>query len=156
MNVKAEGMSNELTVSIRAPITRVWDALTTPALRKLWFFGVDTETDWKVGGAIVHRSRWQGRIYEDKGVVLAFDPPRLLSHTHWSAWSGRPDLPENYELVTYALAERNGVTELTVTEANLPSAEAGSTSRKNWLVGLRKLKHLTEKSRRRTAGGWML
>ena len=37
------------TTSIDAPIERVWRAITTPAELKQWFFGVDTEADWRRG-----------------------------------------------------------------------------------------------------------
>ena len=62
------------SVIIRAPIEDVWDALTTPELIKRWFFGVDTEADWQVGGPIVHRGEWQGKPYEDKGTVRLTGP----------------------------------------------------------------------------------
>ncbi len=138
--------SNEVTVCIKAPLARVWEALTTPVIIKQWFFGVDTETDWRVGSPVVHRGNWQGRDYEDKGVILAFEPPRLLAHSHWSPFSGRPDRPENYERVTFTLAERAGKTDLTIRESNLPSAQARSTSEKTWRMVLRNLKKLVEES----------
>ncbi len=55
-----EELTIEESISINAPITVVWEALTTPEVIKRWFFGVDTETDWKPGGPIVHRGEYQG------------------------------------------------------------------------------------------------
>lgn len=141
---KGSGLTTRTTVCIHAPVAKVWEALVTPGMIKQWFFGVDTETDWKVGSPLVHKGQWQGRTYEDKGVILAFEPPRLLSHTHWSVLSGLPDSPENYEQVTYALSERDGTTDLTVSEVNLPSPEARATSEKSWRTVLRNLKRLAE------------
>ncbi len=138
------GITARTTVCIHAPAARVWEALTKPDTIKQWFFGVDTVTDWRVGSSLVHRGQWQGKTYEDKGTILAFEPPRLLVHTHWSPFSGRPDSPENYERVTFALAERNGTTDLTVSEVNLPSEEAKAISEKNWRTVLRDLKKLAE------------
>ncbi len=138
------GFSNEITVCIKAPLAGVWNALTTPASIRQWFFGVDTETDWKVGSPIVHRGKWQGKDYADKGTILAFEPPRLLAHSHWSPLSGRPDRPESYEHVTFTLAERAGKTDLTIRESNLPSSEARSISAKTWRTVLRNLKRLME------------
>ena len=69
------------SIDIDAPAAKVWDAITKPALRKKWFFGVDTKTDWKVGSPIVHTGEWQGKPYTDKGVVKAFEPDKKLSHT---------------------------------------------------------------------------
>jgi carbon monoxide dehydrogenase subunit G len=42
------------SITIDAPITEVWRALTTPEIIKQWFFGVETETSWQVGGPIAH------------------------------------------------------------------------------------------------------
>jgi len=50
------GASSSITVD--APIEKVWRALTTPELIKTWFFGVDTESDWEAGSSIVHRGEW--------------------------------------------------------------------------------------------------
>jgi hypothetical protein len=39
-------------------------------------FGVDTETDWKVGSPLVHRGVYQGRPYQDKGEIIGSTPRR--------------------------------------------------------------------------------
>ena len=41
-----------------------------------------------------------------------------------------PDAPENYQEVTWELSARDGSTELTITERNLPSEEARAVSRR--------------------------
>ena len=71
-------LGTTISVTIRAPIEEVWNALTTPEQIKRWFFGVDTETDWQVGSPLVHRGEWQGKRYEDKSdpPVRAADAPR--------------------------------------------------------------------------------
>jgi uncharacterized protein YndB with AHSA1/START domain len=132
------------TVTIQAPIDDVWNALTTPTVIKRWFFGVDTETDWQIGGPLVHRGEWQGKPYEDKGTILRFEPPASLVHTHWSPASGLPDAPENYQEVRWSLAERDGGTELTIEETNLPSEEAKTISISGWEMVLNNLKELVE------------
>jgi uncharacterized protein YndB with AHSA1/START domain len=133
------------SITIHAPAAPVWAALTTPELIKQWFFGVDTVTDWQVGSPMVHKGVWQGKPYKDKGYILKIDPPRLLVHSHWSALSGLSDTPENYQQVTWVLSERDGNTELTVTEANLPSEETRSVSEQSWKIVLNNLKELLEK-----------
>jgi uncharacterized protein YndB with AHSA1/START domain len=141
-------MMSDLTVSnsttIEAPIEEVWKALTTPDLIKRWFFGVDTETDWKVGSPPVHRGEYHGKPYEDKGETVRFDPPKRLVHTHWSDLSGKPDSPEHYQEVTWALAERDGATELAITERNIPSEEGEAVSDESWRMVLKNLKELLE------------
>ncbi len=134
------------TTRIDAPVEAVWKALTTPEIRKQWFFGVDTETDWKVGSPLTHRGEYQGKPYEDKGEVLRFEPPKVLEHSHWSDTSGKQDRPENYQVVTWELADRNGATELNLRERNLPSEEAKATSEQAWEAALGSLKKVVEAS----------
>ena len=134
----------QASIMIDAPARRVWQALTTPDQIKQWFFGVDTETDWAEGSPIVHRGEYEGEPYEDSGTILTFEPPRLLVHTHWSSVSSLPNLPENHQEVSWALTERNGATELTVTEVNLPSEEAKATSEQGWKAALAGLRELLE------------
>jgi uncharacterized protein YndB with AHSA1/START domain len=132
------------SVTISASASDVWRALTTPELIKRWFFGVETRTDWKEGSPLVHTGEWRGRPYEDKGVIVRFEPEEALVHTHWSPVSGLPDRPENYQQVTWALAEEDGKTRLTVSEVNLPSEEAKALSEMSWATVLGNLKKLLE------------
>ena len=138
-------LSLSSSTTIDAPVDEVWRALTEPPLIKEWFFGVDTETDWTPGSPIVHRGEWQGTPYEDKGEIVRIDPPKLLVHTHWSDVSGTPDSPEHYQEVSWALDRRNGGTQLTVTERNLPSEEAKAVSEQSWGTVLDNLKGLLER-----------
>ena len=135
-------LSVSTSTRIEAPAQDVWNALTTPEVIKQWFFGVDTETDWTPGSPIVHRGDWQGKPYVDKGEIVRFEPPDLLVHTHWSDLSGKPDRPEHYQEVSWALAERDGATELTITERNLPSEEGKALSEQSWKAVLDNLKTL--------------
>ena len=136
------------TTTIDAPIERVWEAITTPSLIKEWFFEVDTESDWTVGSPLVHTGEYQGKPYVDKGEILRFQPPRLLEHTHWSEVSGKPDRPEQYQVVTWALSEHRDGTELRVSERNLPSKEAAETSESAWQMALGNLKEVVEQPSR--------
>jgi uncharacterized protein YndB with AHSA1/START domain len=139
-----EDLRTEDSITIEAPMTRVWEALITPTLIKRWFFGVDTVTDWSVGSPIVHRGEYQGRPYEDKGTILEIEPPHRLVHSHWSPVSGLPDEPQSYQRVTWELTEDDGGTELMISEVNLPSEEARTTSEKSWRMALENLKRLLE------------
>ena len=137
-------LATQVSTTIDARPAKVWEALTTPDLIKQWFFGVDTETDWAEGSPIVHRGEYQGRPYEDTGTIVKVDPERLLVHTHWSPVSELPDRPENYQEVSWGLSERDGQTELTVTEVNLPSEEAKAVSEQGWRTALAGLKDLLQ------------
>ena len=65
-------------------------------------------------------------------------------HTHWSDVSGTSDDPEHYQEVTWALTEREGATELMISERNLPSEEAKAVSEQGWKTALESLKALLE------------
>ena len=130
------------TVTIKAPKSKVWEALTTPRILKQFFFGADIVTNWKVGSPIIYKGEWEGKSYEDKGTVLVFEPEKILVTTHWSPLSGVPDSPENYHKVSYKLSDKNGGTEVTITQDNNASEEETRQSDQFWknlLDGLKKL-----------------
>ncbi|MGH9360804.1 MAG: SRPBCC family protein [Thermoanaerobaculia bacterium] len=132
----------EASVTIEAPISVVWDALVTPATIKGYMFGTTVESDWREGSPITWKGEWQGKPYEDKGVILDLEPERLLRYSHFSPLSGLPDTPENYHTVTIELAEQAGRTLVSLDQDNNPTEEAREHSAKNWrmmLEGLRKL-----------------
>jgi uncharacterized protein YndB with AHSA1/START domain len=92
------------TISINAPASKVWDALTKPNLIKQYLFGTEVTTDWQVGSPITYKGTWEGKAYEDKGRVIQIEPGKLLVSTFWSSLSGLPDIPENYKTVRYELS----------------------------------------------------
>jgi len=92
----------------------------------------------------VHRGEWKGKPYEDKGTVVAFEPPRLLKVTHYSPLSGLPDVPENYHTVTVELTGRGDATDVTLSQDNNPTDEAREHSEKNWKMMLDGLKKYVE------------
>ena len=132
------------STTINAPASRVWEALTKPELIKKYMFGTDVISDWKVGSPIVYKGEWQGKPFEDKGQILAFEPEKLLVSTHWSPLSGVPDLPENYHTVTYRLSESDGKTEVTIHQDKNASEEEKADSEANWKAILDGLKKLLE------------
>ena len=71
----------KVTTTINAPPSKVWDALTKPALIKRYLFGTEVTTDWKVGSPITYRGEWQGKTYEDKGKILEIEPGKRLAST---------------------------------------------------------------------------
>jgi uncharacterized protein YndB with AHSA1/START domain len=126
----------------KAPASTVWDALTRPELIKKYFFGTDTETDWKKGSPIFFRGTWEGKSYEDKGTILDIVPQKLIQYSYWSSFSGTEDIPENYANITYELAPAKDGTTLTITQDGIESKEKLDHSEVNWtqvMEGMRKL-----------------
>ena len=92
------------SVVIDAPAAAVWDALVDAKAIKQYFFGSTVISDWKKGSKIVWKGEWEGKPYEDKGVVLQVEPGKRLQYSHFSPLMGKPDTPENYHTVTIELS----------------------------------------------------
>ncbi|WP_406634475.1 SRPBCC domain-containing protein [Pseudarthrobacter quantipunctorum] len=120
------------SITVDAPSGRVWDVITDPAAAREFMFGAELATDWSVGGPISWRGTWEGKEFEDKGVVLDVEPGRRLVYTHFSALGGQEDKPENYHTLTWTLEDRGGRTLLVLSQDNNPSAEAAAHSKGMW------------------------
>lgn len=142
-------MTEELTatasVDIQTPASAVWSALTDPDKIRLYLFGTHTVCDWRVGSSITYSGEWEGKAYEDKGVILESVPGERLVMTYWSSFSGVADVPENYQKITYRLEGIAGGTRLTVVQENHRSREAQEHSQQNWRVVLDGLKKIVER-----------
>jgi uncharacterized protein YndB with AHSA1/START domain len=132
------------SIIVGAPASRVWQALVRPELVKKYLFGTEMTADWRVGGAITYRGQWEGKTYQDKGSVLAYEPEKRLRTTYFSSMSGLEDKPENYSTVTYELSEAGGRTTVTITQDNNPTPESAEHSGRNWQVVLEGLKKVVE------------
>jgi uncharacterized protein YndB with AHSA1/START domain len=91
------------SIEISASLEAVWDALTNPEKIKVYLFGTETVTDWKVGSPILFQGEYEGHTYKDKGNVLENKANELLKYNYWSGFSGLEDSPENYCIVTYKI-----------------------------------------------------
>jgi uncharacterized protein YndB with AHSA1/START domain len=96
---------------IRTTPEKLWAALTTAEFIKQYWFGMDIETDWKIG------SPWKlvfpdGRI-ADTGEILEFDPPRRLVLKWRNEF--RPELKaEGYARCSFELEGLEGAAKLTI------------------------------------------
>jgi uncharacterized protein YndB with AHSA1/START domain len=133
------------SVTIRAPLERVWDAITQPAIVKQYFFGTDLDTDWKVGSPVFFRGEWQGKGYEDRGTVLAYEPMKALAFNYWSSFSGTQDTPETRQIVRYQLDPVADGVRVTVEQSNVASQAIADHSAENWRGVLGGMKRLLEK-----------
>lgn len=132
------------SVTIDASRARVWDALVTPSSIKQYMFGTDVVTDWEEGGPIAWRGEWQGRAYEDRGIVLKCEAGRLLSYSHFSPLSGLPDEPESYHTVAVELTDQGEGTLVSLAQDNNATEQARAHSEKNWTMMLEALKQFVE------------
>jgi uncharacterized protein YndB with AHSA1/START domain len=131
-------------VTIAAPASAVWVALTDPAQIKEYMFGSTVETDWQPGSPITWSGEYDGHRYRDKGEIVTVDPPHVLEVTHFSPMSGADDLPENYHLLRYTLAPTVGGTHLVLAQDNNANEAAAAYARQNWQSMLAGLKRQVE------------
>lgn len=132
--------------TIHAPISKVWDGLTLPALVKQYFFGTELVTSWEPGTPIYFRGAWEGKSYEDKGTVLKFEPGKMLQYDYFSSWSDQEDRPENYQSITYRVKAKGNSTILTITQRNIETLDKKVHSVQNWSGLMLALKKLMEKN----------
>ena len=132
-------------ISINAPASKVWEALVTPAWIKQYMFGTNTISDWKVGSSIVFAGTWEGKEYKDKGTILKFEKEKVLEYSYWSGFSGLPDVPENYSIVTFELSSHGSQTTLSLIQNNFPDEKSMEHTGKNWEGVLQAMKGLIEK-----------
>ena len=107
-------------------------------------FGADVQSDWEEGSPITWSGEWQGKKFQDKGVILKIERDYALQYSHFSPLSGRPDTPENYHTVTVELSDASAQTRVMLTQDNNPTEAIQSESEKNWTMMLRGLKKVVE------------
>jgi uncharacterized protein YndB with AHSA1/START domain len=132
------------SATINAPSEKVWDALVNPDATVQYMFGTNVVSDWREGSPIIWQGEWQGRAYEDKGVILQLKPGRTLQYGHFSPLSGLPDKPESYHTVTIELSDEGDQTRVSLAQDNNPSEQAREHSEKNWQDMLTALKSYME------------
>ena len=116
----------ENTITINAPASKVWNALTNPQETKKYMFGCEALSNWKVGSPLLWQGHYEGKeVVFVKGTIVSINPPILLAYTTFDPNSKMEDIPENYLTVTYHLKENNGTTTLTVTQGDYATVAEG-------------------------------
>lgn len=136
------GASNTHTAVLRrtysAPVRRVFDAWTQPALLAKWFVpnerwtGAEAEIDLRVGGRYrITMRHSDGDAFIVGGMYKEVTPPTKLVFTF--VWEHNPMVDRVGEtLVTVDLKEHNGNTELTLTHEGFVSTEIASEHNLGW------------------------
>ena len=132
--------------TINVPVDKVWNALIHPEQIKKYMFGATVASDWKEGSKIFWKGEWEGKSYEDKGVILRLRPNRKLQYSHFSPLSGLDDIPENYHIVTIELTEKGKQTIISLSQDNNATEKEKEHSEKNWMMMLDNLKKLLEET----------
>ena len=140
------------SITINAPVSKVWDALVNPEQTQKYMFGCKATSDWKPGSVLT----WPG-VYEGKemvfvtGHVLQIEPERLLVYSVIDPNAPYEKTPENHLKVKYELKETAGGTELTVSQYGFEEAADGekryteiSNNGEGWNPILQEIKKLLE------------
>lgn len=136
------------SVTIHASTAQVWHALTMPDLMKKWMLTdveIEIITDWKVGSPMLLRGNMNGKDFENTGVVLQFEPERILRYSHLSSLSRLPDVPESYSIIEFKLTPTENQTTLALTLSNFPTESIYKHLTFYWNVTLEVLKRMVEK-----------
>ena len=134
----------QASTTIAAPAEAVWEALTNPDSIERYMFGAKVTTSWAEDTPIYWKGEYKGVAYEDKGIVLDFDPPNCLEFSHYSPLSGLPDIPTSYHTVMIKLEPRGKQTHVSLTQDNNADEKAKAHSQKNWEMMLGGLKTFVE------------
>ncbi len=89
------------SIDINSSADKLWDALTNPDKIKIYLFGTETISDWKIGSRIIFQGEYQGHKYKDKGNVLESKKNKTLKYDYWTSFSGLEDNQVNYSVITY-------------------------------------------------------
>jgi len=106
------GPKHVYEVYIRTTPQKLWDAITSPAFTRQYFYGTAVESDWKKGSKVTHRQQSGAPALE--GVVLEIDPPNKLVTTFSSVHEpkAKDDRPSR---VTWEITKMGDVCKLSLT-----------------------------------------
>ena len=137
----------EKHVSINAPRSDVWEALTNPASIPQWMGGpemrIEVISDWQVDTPIVITG-WHHAAFQNTGIILRFEPEHVLCYTHLSSLSRLPDEPQSYAHLCFALAPAATHTAVTLSIDNFPTEAIFKHLNFYWGTTIERLKRFVE------------
>jgi uncharacterized protein YndB with AHSA1/START domain len=137
----------EKQVIIDAPRSVVWAALTDPASIRQWMggaeLGIEFSTDWTVGGPLLITG-FHHVAFQNRGMILRFEPEQTLCYTHLDSLSRLPDEPQSYSTLCFTLATVPQ-TALTLTIDNFPTEAIYKHLNFYWGTTLEVLKRFVER-----------
>jgi len=134
------------TIVINSDPVDVWRALTEPQLMNQWMFESELEiiTDWKIGSPIIIKGSLEFSDFENKGILLKYEPKRILQYSHLSSLSALPDQFKSYTIIEFRLTPENGQTNLTLTLSNFPTRAIYHHFAFYWIITLDILRKFCE------------
>ncbi|HUP84572.1 MAG TPA: SRPBCC domain-containing protein [Acidimicrobiales bacterium] len=110
-------MEKIFEIYIRTTPEQLWEAITDPALRAKYHFGIEMECEWKAGSRLemTHRNA-PGLLGE--GEILEIDPPRRLVQTMRALW-GDDVKAEGFSRITWEIEQVEDSCRLTLVHDQL-------------------------------------
>lgn len=139
-------------IYIKTSPERLWDAITDPAQRAKYSFGVQTASDWTTGST--YRSGVPGMVEIAEGENVLVDPPRLLVQTFNAVWSDDVRA-QGTTRVTWEIEPVGDSCRLTVVHDQLPES-ANAELYGGWPMILSGLKTLLETGELLTTPGSLM
>jgi len=134
------------SIEINATCESVWDTMTNPEKIKVYLYGTETNTDWKVGSPIVFQGNYEGHVYNDKGNVLEVKENELLKYNYWSSMSGTEGKIENYFIVTYRIEQLSeGKVKFTWQQEGFPTEEKRKHTESGLCTMIEQIKEIAER-----------
>jgi len=133
------------SIDINVEPSRLWRALTDPAMIKQYLHGTETSTDWKMGSEIIFTGEYEGKKYRDRGIIGEIVENETLTYSYWSGFSGLEDKQENYSLITYNLKPKEqNITTFTWIQKGYADEESYNHSLTGMDAFLKKIKEVAE------------
>ena len=146
MNSIDNSLSVRKTIKINTDSSKVWDALTNPKMIKKYLFDTNVKSDWKIGSKILFDGNYQGKKFQDKGIIQKLEKEKLFQYVYLSEFSGLEDKDENYSVITFELNTENKMIKLIVTQKGFVDKKAQEHSDKGWNMVLRAIKNILEQN----------
>jgi len=108
-------------ITIKAPASRIFEALTNPEQRREWwsiegrFQATQFESDLRVGGKWSMSGIGFGKSFIIRGEYRTIEPPHVLAFTWLPDWQPNPA----ETLVRFDLTEKDGLTTVRLTHSGL-------------------------------------
>jgi uncharacterized protein YndB with AHSA1/START domain len=139
-------------IYIKATPERIWEAITDPAQRASYSFGVQTRSEWTTGSS--YRAGVPGVVDIAEGENVVVEPPHLLVQTFNALWSDDVKA-QGTTRVTWEIEQVGDSCRLTVVHDQLP-ASANAELYGGWPMILSGLKTLLETGELLTTPGSLM
>ncbi len=145
-----QSLISEHTVTIQAPVAKVWSVITNSETVEQFMLGMKPQTSWQLSAAMNWMGRHEGKEKDmAKGSITHLIPEALLEYTFFYGGYGYADIPGNYQTVRFALNKINeNSTLINISQGDYAVFKDGATYLQHandfWQKSIQKLKDICE------------